>query len=136
MSERKPGVVIRLRVSPTECLQILGVLREAGLETKGRSFSSIVSLFLKTACSYFKEDGRIPPIDSFSYGEVMEQFFPSGGMADKMASNIRKVEVKEWEMTLEEAADLLVVLSNKRNEEGLTKEEEEKLRECEKVVYQ
>lgn len=113
----KPGQVVRLRISPIDCLSILDVLDAAGVPRKNISFSSCSSLALATLLETVKKANLIPTPDGFDFAERMEPYIGWNhkgrrkGAADTLFQKAGELpfsipQGEEMEMPLEQAIEI------------------------------
>lgn len=75
----KTGKVTRLRVNPKDCMRVLSLLENMGVDWRdGRSFSVCVSLALSTALQFLEDLGVIGEVDPFAYSQFMDGFSRNG----------------------------------------------------------
>lgn len=85
----RAGQVVRIRVNPKDCVSVLDVLRVAGVNTKGMSYSSIVSLAMSALLQGLRDAKTIPDRDGFEYLQMMEPYLRNGqGNKVKITNNI------------------------------------------------
>lgn len=82
---RRVGQVIRIRVSPRDCLSILDVVQVAGVNIQGMSFAAIGSLTLSSMLESLRKQGTIPCNDGFDYAQRMASYLEGKSTADKRA---------------------------------------------------
>jgi hypothetical protein len=71
----KPGKVVRFRMSPTDCLSVLDIMKVAKISTDGKSFNTVVHLALSSMLESYRKAGIInADPDPFSFMPRMEEF--------------------------------------------------------------
>lgn len=70
----RAGQVVRIRVNPKDCVSVLDVLELAGVNTRGMSYSSLVSLALSSMLQGLRDMETIPDRDGFEYLDKMSPF--------------------------------------------------------------
>lgn len=80
----KPGRVARIRLNPKDCMSVVDVINAAGINTRGMSFASAVSLSLSSLMETARQSNLIPTRDGFDYLDMMQQFEGRSGQARKL----------------------------------------------------
>jgi len=144
----KPGQVVRIRISPTDCLGILDILDKAGIPRQNISFSQCTSLALTTLIELARKTDMIPRPDGFDFLNRMEQYIGQGhkgrrqGAADLLYEKTPDISaafppVKIPSMPLNEAIEICETLEEKKTKgEKLTEEEQRKYEIAMKVVFE
>lgn len=70
----KPGIVINIRIKPSNCMAIYDALLVAGLSPADMTFSSGASRVLDMLLEALRRDKIIPTRDGFEYNAIMESF--------------------------------------------------------------
>lgn len=70
----RAGQVVRIRVNPKDCMSAVDVLEAAGINTRGMSFSGVISLALSSMLEGLRQKNIIPERDGFEYLKVMEPY--------------------------------------------------------------
>lgn len=89
MSQRRPGRVVQIRVTPRDCLSVIDVWDKLGVKIEGASFSQLVSTALASALESFRKNGIIPDRDGTEYSRMMERF------PDIKAARARALSINE-----------------------------------------
>ncbi len=84
----QPGIVVRIRVNPNDCMGVVDLLSKTGTVVEGMSFSSMVSLALSSSIAAARELDVIPSRTGFEWAEVMGPF--ANGLRTK-----KKLEVTD-----------------------------------------
>jgi hypothetical protein len=69
-----PGRVVRVRLSPRDCMGIADVVDKIEQYIPGMSFDVAVRLALSAALETFRANGSIPTRDGFEYTEMMDKY--------------------------------------------------------------
>lgn len=85
----KPGTVVRIRITPSDCMSCVDVATRVGLVMRGTSFAQVVSIALKALLETARDKGAIPYRTGNEYAELMAPFVDSPSM------RARKLEVTE-----------------------------------------
>lgn len=84
-----PGIVVSLRVNPTDVMAIIDALDYIGIPKANLSFAQATKLVLASALEGFRQAGIVPRRDGFEYLEMIAPFeqqgFGSRGAKLKMA---------------------------------------------------
>lgn len=76
-----PGLVVRFRMMPKDCLSVLDVLEKAGLDTSGKSFNTLAHLAMSSMLETFRQAGTIDPEpDPFKFAERITPYKGSSDM--------------------------------------------------------
>ena len=113
----KPGQVVRLRISPTDCLSILDVLDQAGIPRQNISFSSCASLALATLLETARKANLIEEPNGFDFTERMAPYIGASnkgrraGAADTLYEKAKDLspallKSSQVEMSLEQAIEV------------------------------
>ena len=71
----KMGRVVRVRVSPDDCMACVDIIKQVGGDVLvGASFAQVVSLSLRSLIQSAREGGAIPHRDGFEYSEMMQPY--------------------------------------------------------------
>lgn len=71
----KAGKVVSLRVNPKNCLTVLDVCRELGVNpSAGYSFGQLVSIALSSLLETVRQQAIVPERTGFEYSEMMKPF--------------------------------------------------------------
>ena len=70
----KPGRVIYIRVNPSDCMSCIDVVKKAGMNLQGASFSMIASAALSSSLESFRQNGIIPTRQGFEYLDMMKEY--------------------------------------------------------------
>lgn len=68
------GIVVRIRVSPRDCMTVADLAASSQLMVQGMSFSSAVSTVFSALCQAAREMGAAPERDGFEFTEMMKLF--------------------------------------------------------------
>lgn len=117
-AKMRPGQVIRLRVNPTECLQVLDFLRRANIEVTGRSFSACASIVWHALMKDAERRGFMHEVDGFSYNEQMAQFLSPEEIAYRQLGGPSKEAIVEDPNEVQKAQEELQKLLDKE-EQGI-----------------
>ncbi len=81
----RPGLVVTIRINPSDCMSVLDVVRAAGLDLDGASFASLTSLALGSLLETMRRDKIIPTRTGFEYMEMMAGYHGSQRTKKKVA---------------------------------------------------
>jgi hypothetical protein len=70
----KGGRVVRLRLSPQDCMSVVDVAERIGMAPRGASFAQLVSMALSSLLEGVRAAEIVPRRDGFEYLEMMEPF--------------------------------------------------------------
>lgn len=90
-----PGHSVYLRVNPTECLQIIDFLKNAGIDPAGRTFGSCVSIVWHALMKDAHQRGFMRNVDGFQYTEQMAQFLPPEDLVERHLNMEQNLEQPE-----------------------------------------
>lgn len=79
----RAGAVVSIRVNPRDCQSTLDVLESVGFNTRGLSFSQLVSLAFSSLLETQRLGKFIPEPDEFEYLNRMGQYLGQGKGAKK-----------------------------------------------------
>lgn len=83
----KAGMVIRLRVSPKDCMSVVDAGQMLGLRSDQYSMSALTSLVLSSLLEVQRRSGTIPVRSGFEYSRMMEPFQDrKGALRQKMTA--------------------------------------------------
>lgn len=150
----KAGQVVRLRINPSDCQSVLDILELAGIETKGMSFASCVSLALSSAIQTLKQAKCIEEPDAFQFLERMAQFRITKmtrtrkqiadtmykGQAMGLKSPALEIPIQSPQKVTGNSLSIdegqrLEFLYEKRDKEGLTQEEQVEFQELDRRMF-
>jgi len=69
-----PGRVVKIRVSPTDCMSCIDVAKQVGYLREGISFAEVVSVALRALLQTVRQQSIVPDRDGFEYSEMMAPF--------------------------------------------------------------
>ena len=81
----KAGQVIRMRLTPSDCMAVADILGMVGVSPASMSMSGAASLALTVAFEELRSMGKIPRRFGYEYNELMQQFSKSSNMKEKLA---------------------------------------------------
>lgn len=67
-------MVVRIRVSPKDCMSVVDAARLVGVPPERYSMSALTSLVLSSLLEVHRKSGLIPERSGFEYSEMMEPF--------------------------------------------------------------
>lgn len=70
----KAGRVVRLRISPKDCMSVDDIVRKVHMFTPGMSFSQAASITLAALIETFRKQGHVPIRDGFEFTEMMNAY--------------------------------------------------------------
>ena len=77
----KGGMVVRMRISPRDCMSILDAAEAAGMKAEEFSFSALSSIVMSSILEGLRRNNTIPHRDGFEYLRMMEPFLNKKGAA-------------------------------------------------------
>ena len=77
----KGGMVVRMRISPRDCMSILDAAEAAGMKADEFSFSALSSIVMSSILEGLRRSNTIPHRDGFEYLRMMEPFLNKKGAA-------------------------------------------------------
>lgn len=75
----KGGMVVKIRLSPSDCLSVLDAMDRVGIDPYGRSFAGCVSLVVASLLETSRRAGILPEPDTFQFMNRMS--FWRGGQS-------------------------------------------------------
>ena len=70
----KPGQVVRIRVSPKDCMACVDICRAVGLNMNNMSFAQVVKIALASCAESMRQNNVIPHRTGFEYSDMMSPF--------------------------------------------------------------
>lgn len=152
----KGGTTAHIRVTPADCLSTLDVLEGAGIEVKGMSFASCVSLAYSSLLGMARKAGLIEEPDTFQYLNRMQSYLGTGNNKKKhdITSNLYERSMRGGvavslppvrtsmppqvmeEQALRELKDRFSRLNDRKEADiPLSMEEEQEWQSCFSVLY-
>lgn len=93
-------MVVRLRVSPKDCMSVVDAARLVGVPPEQYSMSALTSLVLSSLLEVHRKSGLIPERSGFEYSEMMEPFRNrKGALRQKMTEVLYRGSVPTDEGT-------------------------------------
>ncbi len=77
----KGGMVVRMRISPRDCMSILDAAEAAGMKADEFSFSALSSIVMSSILEGLRRSNTIPHRDGFEYLRMMQPFLDKKGAA-------------------------------------------------------
>jgi hypothetical protein len=87
-AQRKAGFVVKIRVSPKDCLACIDVANQAGYNPHPMSFAQVVSSTLSVLLESLRRSNIIPDRDGFEYASMMAPW-----ALDVKADRVRKLAI-------------------------------------------
>lgn len=75
----KIGKVVRIRLSPQDCLSVVDIVNQTNSYIPGMSFANAVSAALQTALATLRSLDIVPTRDGFEFLEMMQKFETTKG---------------------------------------------------------
>ncbi len=89
-----PGIVVSIRVNPTDVMAVIDTLDHLGIPKANFSFAQATKLVLSSALESFRQAGIVPKRTGFEYLEMIEPFerqnFSSRGAKLRTAKDLRQ----------------------------------------------
>jgi len=73
-----PGIVVSLRVNPTDVMAVIDTLSYLGIPSANLSFNQATKLVLSASLESHRQAGIIPRRGGFEYSEMLEPFQQQG----------------------------------------------------------
>lgn len=117
----KGGMVVRIRVSPKDCMSIVDAAQVLGIQPTQYSMSALTSLVLSSLLEVQRKAGTVPTRSGFEYLSMMEPYTNRKGVTrQKMTDALYKGQLRGAASGLSQPASLIDV---KEITEGKTTEE-------------
>lgn len=84
-----PGKVVRIRVSPADCMAVCDIVERLGGLPPGTSFAQAVSLALASAMQTLREHSVVPTREGYEFSQLMAKY----PMGDSREARRRALEI-------------------------------------------
>jgi len=88
----KPGIVVSVRLSPTDTMSVVDIIDKLGVPKTNLSFNQAAKIAIASTFEAFRQNGAIPTRTGFEYNALIDPFvresYGSRGNKLKVAANL------------------------------------------------
>lgn len=122
----KGGMVVRIRVSPKDCMSLVDAAQVLGLQPTQYSMSALTSLVLSSLLEVQRKAGTVPTRSGFEYLSMMEPYTNRKGVTrQKMTDALYKGQLQGAVGGLAQSAPAVVATAEGKTTEELMAEFQE-----------
>lgn len=122
----KGGMVVRIRVSPKDCMSIIDAAQALGIQPTQYSMSALTSLVLSSLLEVQRKAGTVPTRSGFEYLSMMEPYTNRKGVTrQKMTDALYKGQLQGAVSGLSQPAPIMATIAEGKTTEELMAEFQE-----------